>query len=155
MNDPEYIRAVRHGNVISPGEKVVVEVASSAGEVHLIQQIYKRPADSAEAKNGHKNELHGVSFFSFTTLNNKNKAFVFSATEEDRGGYGFVFFFVKHNRLFQFGDNIHVPWNNKKLDIEFLTFRDKTQPGSKETWKVKIKGHQNEKGSGGNAGKHV
>lgn len=145
LNDPEYIRAVRHGNVISPGEKVVVEVASSAGEVHLIQQIYKRPADSAEAKNGHKNELHGVSFFSFTTLNNKNKAFVFSATEEDRGGYGFVFFFVKHNRLFQFGDNIHVPWNNKKLDIEFLTFRDKTQPGSKETWKVKIKGHQNEK----------
>jgi uncharacterized protein YfaS (alpha-2-macroglobulin family) len=40
---------------------------------------------------------------------------------------------------------VNVPWTNKDLHIEYETFRDKTLPGSKETWKVKISGYKKEK----------
>ncbi len=69
----------------------------------------------------------------------------FTATESDRGGYGVNYFFVKHNRFYQFNHVIRVPWTNKDLKIEYATFRDKTLPGSEEKWKVKITGYKNEK----------
>jgi hypothetical protein len=39
---------------------------------------------------------------------------------------------------------INVPWTNKDLQIEYASFRDKTLPGSKEQWKIKLKGYKNE-----------
>src|SRR5690606_32765799 len=78
-------------------------------------------------------------------INNETKTFVYNATESDRGGYGVHYLFVKHNRFFKASDVIRVPWSNKELDISYSTFRDKTLPGSEETWTLKIKGNKNEK----------
>ena len=33
---------------------------------------------------------------------------------------------------------IAVPWDNKKLDVEFVTFRDKLVPGGEETFTIKV-----------------
>jgi hypothetical protein len=76
--------------------------------------------------------------------NNEKRSFAFTATEADRGGFGVNFFFVKHNRFYQYKDVINVPWTNKDLKIEYATFRDKTLPGSEEKWKVKIGGYKKE-----------
>lgn len=43
---------------------------------------------------------------------------------------------------------VNIPFTNKMMDFEFITFRDKLQPGAKEEWKIKIKGKNGEKISG-------
>jgi hypothetical protein len=83
--------------------------------------------------------------YSFFKLNNEKRSFELTAKEEDRGGFGLTYTFVKHNRTYQFNDIVDVPWTNKDLKIEYATFRDKTQPGSDEKWTVKISGYKKEK----------
>ena len=35
-----------------------------------------------------------------------------------------------------------MPWTNKELQISYLTWKDKTLPGSPENWKIKISGYK-------------
>ena len=83
--------------------------------------------------------------YQFFTLNNEKKDFRFTATEQDRGGFGVLQFFVKDNRFYTNSHIISVHWTNKQLNISFTTFRDKMEPGSKEKWEVKISGTKGEK----------
>ncbi|NCU02716.1 MAG: alpha-2-macroglobulin, partial [Chitinophagaceae bacterium] len=66
-------------------------------------------------------------------------------TEKQRGGFGYAYSFVKHNRIYHFTRYVHVPWTNKDLNISYETFRDKTLPGSEEQWKIKISGYKGDK----------
>ncbi len=75
-------------------------------------------------------------------LNNEQKRIEIPVKEEYRGGISVNFIFVKHNRNFQETYRVDVPYTNKKLDFEFMTFRNKLIPGQKEEWKIKIKGAQ-------------
>jgi len=127
LNQPAYLWT-RSSMPIQPGEKTSIGIGSSADHVFLVQQTDKSGGG-----------------YTFATLNNEKKSFEFSATENDRGGYGVTCFFIKHNRFYQFSDVIAVPWTNKELKIEYITFRDKTLPGNQEKWKVRISGYKNEK----------
>ena len=129
FNKPEYLWS-KGSEPIEPGEKTNVQLGSSAN-IFVINQTDKK----SENKNS----------FQFVNISNQKKAFDYSATEADRGGYGVNFFFVKDNRFYQYSDVIQVPWTNKQLNIKYATFRDKTLPGSEEKWKVKITGYKNEK----------
>lgn len=60
--------------------------------------------------------------------------------EEHRGGFFLNITHVNANRAYLSKHRLTVPWSNKKLEVSFATFRSKLQPGSKETWTVKIKG---------------
>ncbi|MFN2438027.1 MAG: alpha-2-macroglobulin family protein, partial [Chitinophagaceae bacterium] len=128
---PKYLVVNPSNKSIEPGEKTSLQFGSSATDVFVIQQIDKSTNQKPETRN-------------YFILNNEKKTFEFSATEADRGGYGVNFFFIKHNRLYQHGEVINVPWTNKELQIEYASFRDNTLPGSKEQWKIKIKGYKNE-----------
>jgi hypothetical protein len=141
LSRPEYLWAKGSNKPIEPGEKTAVQVGSSAGNVFLIHQVNKKTEQ--RKSNNLPNKV--TEAFTFTSLNNQKKTFTFSATEEDRGGYGVNYFFVKDNRFYQFNDIISIPWSNKELNIEYATFRDKTLPGSDEKWKVKISGYKGEK----------
>ena len=63
--------------------------------------------------------------------------------ESFRGNFDIVAMFVKDNHYFFFNKNIQVPFSNKNLDIQFITFRNKLKPGDKETWKLKITDNEN------------
>ena len=130
LTKPEYLWT-KASAPIEPGEKTSMQVGSSATDVFVIQQIDKTTNKKPETWN-------------YFNLNNEKKTFDFNATEADRGGFGVNFFFIKHNRLYQHGEVINVPWTNKDLQIEYASFRDKTLPGSKEQWKIKLKGYKNE-----------
>jgi hypothetical protein len=123
------------GRTIEPGEKTIVRLGSAASDLFVIREISRTNAINRE----------NVSEFDFFSINNEKKAFEFTATEADRGGYGVNWIFVKHNRFYQVSQIINVPWTNKQLTIEYASFRDKTLPGSAETWKLKISGYKNEK----------
>lgn len=118
---------------IEPGETKTVNIATSADNVFVIQQVKKGMDENLKSS------------FSFVRLNQEKKGINFTATEEDRGGYGVNWVFVKHNRVYSDGKVVTIPWSNKELKIEYATYRDKTLPGSEEKWKLKISGYKNEK----------
>ncbi len=77
--------------------------------------------------------------FTHATLSNTIQTITKSITAENQGGMVFSQAFVKHNRFYHSKTYIHVPYQNTNLDIQYKTFRDKIEPGSKETWTVQIK----------------
>lgn len=131
LTHPQYLWATSP-NSIEPGERALINLATSATDVFIVQQVSKGTAKP-------------VSTYFFYQLNSEKKTFYFAATEADRGGYGVNWIFVKHNRVYSHADIINVPWSNKELTIEYATYRDKTLPGSEEKWKLKISGYKNEK----------
>lgn len=63
----------------------------------------------------------------------------FPVTEADRGGMGFSLQFMRDHQHVRLTQSVHVPWDDRQLDVSFSTFRDTLRPGQKETWTVKVK----------------
>lgn len=129
LTHPQYF-APTHSKAIEPGDNGHYALGTSAEKAFLITSSNRKSASKD---------------FSYITLNDEVRRFDYTASEADRGGYSVDYMFVKHNRVHTYMETIIVPWTNKELKIEYQTFRDKTLPGSKETWKVKISGYQKEK----------
>jgi len=59
---------------------------------------------------------------------------------EHKGGFTVIASLVKDNRMYREQTRAVVPWSDKLLKLEWMTFRSKLLPGQKETWTLKIKG---------------
>lgn len=119
---------------VEPGKESELLSGSSAGDVFLIQTIDKSSSG--------KSNLNTYQFF---TLKNEKKNFRYPITENDRGGFTVTQFFIKQNRVYIKNHHISVPWTNKQLDVKLVTYRNKTEPGSAETWQVQVSGANGEK----------
>ena len=60
-------------------------------------------------------------------------------TEADRGGIGLSLQAVHDHQHVRLTQSVHVPWDDRVLDVSFSTFRDLLRPGQKETWTVSVK----------------
>lgn len=58
----------------------------------------------------------------------------FPILKHHRGNLGFDCVWVVNNICYSVHETIVVPFNNKKIDVEYLTFRDKLKPGQPEEW---------------------
>ena len=58
-------------------------------------------------------------------------------TKDDRGDIFYTITMVKNGRDYTQRGTIKVPWDNR-LKVEYISFRDKLKPNSKEQWKIKI-----------------
>jgi hypothetical protein len=67
----------------------------------------------------------------------------YKVKETDRGGLTLKYIGFYENRYYGEIIQIDVPWDNKKLDIKFENFRDKTRPGSEETITMMIQNKGN------------
>jgi uncharacterized protein YfaS (alpha-2-macroglobulin family) len=76
----------------------------------------------------------------WTDANVTQHSFSIPVKEEHRGGLTVKVTQVRENRAYAHSLHLDVPWDNKELEITAETFRDKLQPGQKETWKFRIKG---------------
>lgn len=65
--------------------------------------------------------------------------------ESDRGGFAVHFLCVERGRSHQQTVRVDVPWTNKDLQVEWMSFRDKLLPGAKEEWRLRITGPKKEK----------
>ncbi len=81
----------------------------------------------------------------YIEINNEQKLIQIPIEEKYRGNVSVNFVFIKNNRLYNFNSTVFVPYSNKRLDIEFESFRDKLYPGQKEQWRIKIEGPKGEK----------
>ena len=59
--------------------------------------------------------------------------------EEDRGGFSVTLTTVRDYQLMRLTESVFVPWDNKELQVEFSTFRDKIRPGARESWRLTVK----------------
>lgn len=98
------------------------------------------------------NVLVSTSYFdspeSYRWINLKNKQqtiIEIPIEEKHRGNVYLNFFMVLNNRFYKKTIILHVPYDNKDLQIITETFRSKLYPGQKETWKLKITGPKGEK----------
>ncbi|MBC6111704.1 MG2 domain-containing protein [Pedobacter fastidiosus] len=60
-------------------------------------------------------------------------------------GFAVQFTMVQSGRIYQSFNEVAIVDENNQLDIKFLTFRDKLQPGEKESWKLSITNKKGEK----------
>lgn len=66
-------------------------------------------------------------------------------TEKQRGGFAVHFAMVQNGRLLTQAQPVQVPFTNKQLTIETLTFRDKLKPGQPDEWTLRISGPDKDK----------
>ncbi|GAA4887711.1 alpha-2-macroglobulin family protein [Flaviramulus aquimarinus] len=79
------------------------------------------------------------------TLNSNKKTISIPVTQNDLGGLVIHYSFAAFNSFQSGSQVISVPYPKTNLEIETVTFRDKLQPGTDETWQFKIKGAYGEK----------
>ncbi|MBC8047318.1 MAG: hypothetical protein H7Y00_11015 [Fimbriimonadaceae bacterium] len=125
----KYIYAPDNYLTAEPGTTANIKV-SSATEVHALYVLHFRDK-IIESK--------------WIDIDEEQKTIPVSIKEEYRGGMQAEIIFIKDNQVHQQTWNIYVPWINKDLKVSFETFRNKLEPGSKETWKIKIEGKNGEK----------
>lgn len=113
-----------------PGDTIDVLIASGAEDVNV---LYETEFQDKLVKK------------EWITLNKEMKKIRIPIEEKHRGNLSLHFTFVKDNRSYSYNPMIYVDYANKKLDIEFETFRNKLLPGQQEEWKIKLKGPKGEK----------
>ncbi|HET6255273.1 MAG TPA: alpha-2-macroglobulin family protein [Puia sp.] len=123
-----------------PGEVARVQTGSSARDVQVIRQVVKA-GQAAWLWHRSDEEPENMSFQHFMVSGDRNIT-DWKVTEADRGGFAVADAFVKENRLYVHRTLVKVPWDNKKLQIRYSSFRDKTEPGSREKWAVEIGGYK-------------
>ncbi|NPA45215.1 MAG: hypothetical protein GXO49_06765, partial [Chlorobi bacterium] len=117
-------------NFCEPGEDATFLIGTSYKSTKIVYQIE------------HKGKIISQKILK---INDEQKLIKIPVKEEYRGNFSVHFIFMKENRLYNSSSVVFVPYTNKKLDIEFMTFRDKLYPGQKDEWKIKIKGKKGEK----------
>ncbi|MCB1037733.1 MAG: hypothetical protein KDD47_28125, partial [Acidobacteria bacterium] len=65
-------------------------------------------------------------------------------TPEDRGGFSVQLSTLEDYQPMIASRQIFVPWSDRRLQLEFATFRDKVRPGSRETWRLVVRGADEE-----------
>lgn len=78
-------------------------------------------------------------------LQNEKKTISIPVTKEDIGGFVIHYSYAYYNSFESAKITVNVPYPKSDLEIETLTFRDKLQPGTNETWSFKIKGPKGDK----------
>ncbi|MDD2331430.1 MAG: alpha-2-macroglobulin family protein [Candidatus Cloacimonetes bacterium] len=107
-----------------PGEEAVIILGSSYKNVSLLYEVEKN---------------HQIVERRLLTLNGEQKRFVIPVSESDRPGFWIYFSYIYNNRAYLYSQEIRVPWTNKEIDFEYLSFRDKLLPGDTEEWRLKLK----------------
>ena len=74
-----------------------------------------------------------------------SKAITIKILDEHKGGIVVENTFVYNNRFYNETKTINVPWEDKELKFEYLSFRSKLYPGQDEEWKIKISGKNGDK----------
>ncbi len=109
-----------------PGSGVNIQTGSDAKDLYVIRR---------------RQELNdSLNKYSYYRLSEQFNHTAIDILESDRGGFAITDVFVVNNRWYTSRHMIRVPWTNKDLMISYITWKDKTLPGSPEQWKIKISG---------------
>src|SRR6056297_1417 len=111
-------------------DNVVVTLFSNAENINVTITVEKN---------------HEVIETKIIKLNKNSERFTVPVTQQDLGGFAITYSYVAFNHFESGTFNIQVPYPDTDLQIETVTFRDKLQPGTDETWSFNIKGAKGDK----------
>lgn len=126
-NNLVYVKADKTN--YKPNENVKLKIGSASEDITITVEIEKN---------------HKIISSHFIHLNNEIKTIKIPVTEKDRGGFAIKWHAVNYNEFNKGSLTISVPYEEKNLHIETITFRDKLKPGAQQTWAFKIKGDKKE-----------
>ncbi|MCK8480058.1 alpha-2-macroglobulin family protein [Psychroserpens algicola] len=130
LADNALFSATTNKNEYKSGDTAELTLASSATDLYVTVEIEK--ASKIISKQ-------------IVILNNNKKTIRIPVETKDLGGFVVHYTYAFKNTFKQGSMPIVVPYPKTDLDIETMTFRDKLQPGTDETWRFKIKGPQGDK----------
>lgn len=125
----EYISLMQLSDTVEPGKECSVVIASAARGACVFFDVVRR---------GSKTETNVIQ------LDGTKKRIAIPIREEDRGNIHYRYAFIRNNRLYTGTGTVTVPWTNKELKAEFMTFRNRLNPGEKDEWRIKITGSRGE-----------
>ena len=106
-----------------PGDELTLELATPYESVAVLYRLQDNTGDrKIEWKS-----LPSDGIMRYTIL------------DTDRGGFTLDLAVIKDNRMYGELFHVKVPWTNKKVDVEFVSFRDKLAPAEEETWTLIFK----------------
>lgn len=118
-------------NSVKSGDTLEIILGSYLKDAQVICEIYS------------KGKLKSTKTI---TLNQENKNINYIVDNEDVGGIIQCFFFTTQSNFhYDKAIEFEVEESDKNIVFEFLTFRDKTVPGSQEQYKIRLKNAQGEK----------
>ena len=106
------------------GTPVTIQVGSSAKDVHIVYSIFSGRKLIEQGSVERSNQL----------INRK-----FNYKDEYENGLLLTYAWVKNGRCYTHSTTIQRPMPDKKLKLEWATFRDRLTPGQKEEWTLTIK----------------
>lgn len=113
-----------------PGEKAVLLLSSALPVANVLMEVERSGV---------------VAVRRWFKLERTQQRIELPAMESDRGGFTVHFVCAERGRDHRESITIDVPWTNKELHVEWMTFRDKLLPGAKEEWRLRITGEKNTK----------
>ncbi|MDL2230958.1 hypothetical protein LJB75_00905, partial [Bacteroidales bacterium OttesenSCG-928-L19] len=116
-----------------PGEQITIHIGSYIQDADLLFEIISND------KLLSSEWIH---------LNQSRQVITFPVTEAHKGQLVFNVWMSKENRTYSQSIIVNIPYLEKEIQFEWITFRDKMLPGENEIWKLKIKGYQGEKIAG-------
>lgn len=128
---PTYLFSPDTRQTAEPGDTVRLLTATAAGQVYVIRKTIRGRGTKQN--------------FEYISRNQGFSESLYYPAEEDRGDIAVADAYMIHNRLYTINYYIQVPWSNKKLAVQYSTYRNKTTPGSEERWSVIVKNNNNEK----------
>ncbi len=128
---PQYNFKYTLNNLVQPTETATFLRGSMANEIFVVQEIQNKNIDTDN--------------YSFNQYKKGINKLNYTATEKDRGNIGINEVYIIHNRVYANQYTVQVPWSNKELQVNYTSFRNKTEPGNKETYTVNVKGNKGEK----------
>lgn len=112
-----------------PGEKASLLISSQLREAHVLMEV-------------ERNERIVVSRWFNLSLG--QQLIELPVMEDDRGGFAVHLTCAVQGREHSSTQWIDVPWTNKELKAEWMSFRDKLRPGDQEEWRLRITGTKGE-----------
>ena len=106
------------------GTPVTIQVGSSAPDVHIVYSIFSGKKLIEQGSVERSNQL----------INRK-----FNYKDEYENGLLLTYAWVKNGKCYTHSTTIQRPMPDKKLKLEWATFRDRLTPGQKEEWTLTIK----------------
>ena len=128
VNEAFHVQPVK--TTCEPGEKAVFLISSALPEGRILMEVER------------EGEVVVTRWF---LLHKGEQRVELPVLAGDRGGFAVHFLSVERGRVHTTTEQVDVPWTIKQLKVEWLSFRDKLLPGSKEEWRLKITGRAKEK----------
>lgn len=115
---------------IAPNGKAIFRLAGLSEKSKVFYEVY------------YQNKIEKQAWLNVTA---QQSIVEIAALPHYKDGFSVQFFMVNNGVVYSANQQVWIDNPKEQLDIKFLSFRDKLQPGEKEKWKLKISNKAGEK----------